>query len=385
MLLKVLIKLRPHLAFTCLGLVIILVTSCTGDSSPSDDNVTGTPTATPYPTGTITAGGEIAFITPDGQVALTDPTGASTRVISEFDDASEISWSHDGAMLAAEFGGGGAGVAVMSADGQELFRIADAIDPSWAPTDNRLVASREDDLVIVGSSGEEEHVIERATFPEWSPDGSSLAYLKVNADGAALPSLLDIATGEETGFGSEVDPADPVYPIAWHPAGDVIAYKDALYEPATGETRALPGVPVEWSPDGRLLLQTLETKADGSTTAQLFDFTQGGRPVIGIDVRPSTQDDPPWLEVRRWTAWSPDSVTFLYLDPQPFRVRARVFDTVEFTQDIFRDIEGVDPDISPAGTHAAFSQGQKLWVFALNGTALVNIVDGTKPAWRPQD
>jgi hypothetical protein len=53
------------------------------------------------------------------------------------------------------------------------------------------------------------------------------------------------------------------------------------------------------------------------------------------------------------------------------------------TQDRSRGIEGVNPDFSPDGAHVAFSQREKLWVYALDASALVHIVDGLRPQWRP--
>ena len=363
--------------------VVVLAMACRGGSDPLV--ITPSPTITPGAVGTITAVGKIAFINPSGELALTDPDGTAQQVLSDFDGVVAFEWSPAGSLIAAEVEEGGAkSIAVLNLDGGLVFEIAGGEAPVWSPTGDKLVAVRSDDALVVDVEGRELLSLPGAQRPEWSPDGSQLAYLEQADDGLAVPVIVTLDSGEKHQFPDEFEPAELIFPILWRPTGELIAYKDALYEPATESVEPLGGVPVFWSPDGRLLLQTVDTDPEtGSTTAQILDFSQDGRVTIGLEVRPSTSGEPPWLYIERWTNWSTDGRILVYMDPQPFAVQVRVYDTIAITQDRYRNIQGTEPEVSPSGEHIAFFDGGRVWIFALDATALVDIVDGTRPAWRP--
>jgi hypothetical protein len=356
------------------------LTACLGDDSAQPP---GSPT--PVPSGTITATGSIAYITPEKGLGLIEPDGVAQQVIYDSDEVVAFEWSPDGALIAVDArSGSGRKVVVLTANGDFRFDLAASSEPLWSPIGDRLIVMRADGAVVVDTNGQELATYPGAAMPVWARDGSEIAYLKVASDGMAVPMIVNPDSGVERGFGSDIEPSEPIYPIAWHPAGDVIAYKDALYEPATRTLRPLEGVPVGWSPDGRILLQTTDTDpATGATTAELLDFSRGGRVTIGLDVRATPLEEPPWLHVNRWIDWSDDGRLLVYLDPQPGRVQVRIYDTVAITQERYQNIQGTEPDVSPSATHVAFFDSGHLWVFALDGTALVNIVGGTYPAWRP--
>lgn len=366
-----------------LASVVALAVSCGGGSEPTV--ITPSPTITPGAVGTITAVGKIAYINPSGELALTDPDGTAQQVLSDFSGVVSFEWSPAGSLIAAEVEEGGTKrITVLDLDGGLAFEIAGAEAPVWSPTGEKLAVVRSADALVVDAEGREILSIPGARRPEWSPDGSQLAYLEVADDGLAVPVIVTVDSGEKQPFPDEFEPAEPIFPISWHPAGDLIAYKEALYEPATGGVEPLDGVPVFWSPDGRLLLQTADTDPEtGSTTAKIYDFSQGGRVTIGLEVRPSPDGEPPWLFIERWTDWTADGRVLVYMDPRPFAVQVRVYDTIAITQERYRNIQGSEPDVSPSGEHIAFFDGGKVWVFALDATALVDIVDGTRPAWQP--
>lgn len=362
------------------GVLLAMLTEDDGDGGTVF--VTPTPTRTPGSAGTITATGEIAYVTSDQRVGLTDPTGAASQVISDFDGVTAVYWSPDGLMLAADVTSGLERVVVLSPSGDQLFEVTGGAHPRWSPVDNRLITLRDREVVVLDASGAELRVIPDATGPAWSPDGGSIAYLRLDDQGLATPAIIDLATGEERQLAPDMEPAEPTYPVAWRPSGDSIAYRDSLYDIATGVSEPLAGVPVSWSPDGRLLLQTLGRTQTGTTDAQLFDYSQDGRPVIGFEVPESVEGEPPWVHVKRWIDWNADGSRLVFLDPNG--PAFRYYDTVAIGQDRFRGIEGVNPDLSPAGAHVAFSQREKLWVFAVDGSALVHILDGIRPQWRPR-
>lgn len=363
------------------GVAVALLTE--GDGGGGPVFITPTPTSTPGSVGTITAQGEIAYVTSDQKVGLTDPTGAASQVISDFDGVTSVYWSIDGSMLAADVTLGRERVVVITPAGDVLFEVDGAGQPQWSPVDNRLLVVRQADAVVLDDTGAELTVVPSAAGPVWSPDGGSIAYLRID-DGTSTLAMIDLDTGEESDLRAADADADPSYAIAWRPTGELIAYRDSLYDLATGGSEPLEGVPVSWSPDGRWLLQTLDQAEGEGTNARLFDFDQDGVARIGFYVRDSIQGDPPWVYIQRWLAWNADGTQLVYLDPRPFAPVLRLYNTVDDPSQRPDDrIEGVDPDFSPSDTHIAFSQREKLWVYAVDASALVNILDGIRPQWRP--
>ena len=341
------------------------------------------PTRTQGPTGTITALGQIAYVTPEGDLALANPDGSDPQVLREGGVVS-FAWSPDGALLAAqENTGGGSTVVVLRSDGEQVFQLEGAADPLWSLAGD-LAVDLGSGLLVVDTAGGELRTVADAVRPVWSPDGTALGFLRLDSEGLGVPLIVDIASGEEEPLAESIEPAEPVYPIAWNPAGNIIAYKDTLYEPDRDATRELPGVPVYWSPDGRWLLVTLEFDAESNATpANLLDFTQDGEALIGLEVRVAPDGTPPWLYIQRWTDWTADGRFLLYLDPQPFRNRLRIYDTLEIRQQINPDIAGQRPEYSPDGKHVAFDFEGSVWVATLDGSALVDVVEGTRPSWQP--
>jgi Tol biopolymer transport system component len=362
-------------------LVLAAFTACSGDNG----GPAGTTTLTPVPSGTITATGSIAYITPDMELALMNPDGAAQRVIYGDRTVARFSWSPDGSRIAAVVAtGGGPATAVMTPEGEVLFEVVGANDPIWSPLGNQLLTLTEQGLLVVDTSGQEVLTAPTGKRPLWAPDGSQIAYLQTDGEGRGVPVLVDVDSGAEEPLSDSIQPSETDYPALWHPAGDVIAYKDSLYEPGEDISTPTDGVSSQFSPDGRILIQTLGTDATtGATVARMYDFSQGGKAIIGFDVRQSPEGESPWFYLNRWTDWSSDGRIFLYLDPEVLRPQARIYDTVAVTQERFPNIKGTAPEISPSGTHAAFFDEGKVWVLALDGTALVNVADGTQPSWKP--
>ncbi|KKK90377.1 hypothetical protein LCGC14_2723620 [marine sediment metagenome] len=234
--------------------------------------------------------------------------------------------------------------------------------------------------------------VENAINTAWSPDGIEIAALRIPQREGSSPSdttqgfpvLVGLETGDERPLSADIKEHDLVYQIAWHPAGEVIAYRDGLYDRVTGDRVDLPGVPVFWSPDGELLFMTFEFKPGfNATTAQLWDLKEG-KPLIGLDIRNTGTDEPPWQYIRRWTAWTPSGRFLMYLDPNPGRYFFRLYDAVEISQKRYGNIKGEAPSPAPDGAHVVFMDEGNVWVFALDGSALEDIADGTLPAWQPQ-
>jgi hypothetical protein len=224
-------------------------------------------------------------------------------------------------------------------------------------------------------------------MPDWSADGEALAFIRTSGNGNGVPMTANIATGEERPLDAALAPEQAIYPVLWQPGGTALAYRNGLYDPATGAKTELTGITAAFSPDGRLLMviQGADPTVIGRP-AQLLDLSQEGLPpIIGVEVRPAPDGTPPWLFVRKWMDWGLDGRIFFYMDQDQSRPRVRVFDTVGLTQDPYSNIAGEHPELSPDSTHAAFQFESKVWVFPLNATALAPIAEGSLPAWQPRN
>jgi len=315
-----------------------------------------------------------------------DAQGGSQQRLTSSGSVTAFAWAPDGSVAAVVEGSGTAAtVTGVRPDGSETFSIARSSDPLWSTQGDALAVIQGTTLAVHDPAGNQLRAFENAALPAWSPDGSSIAFLKVSDDGLAVPVIGSLEDGIETPLAADIQPAEPVFSIAWRPDGGVIAYRNHLYELSTGATTELSGTAVYWSPDGRMLLVAGEfVPANDATPGLLLDASQGFKPAIGINIHPSAQDIPPQLFVQKWTDWTPDGRYFLYLDPDPGLETARVFDTLPpYGQDWDRNIAGERPDISPDGTHAAFMYRGKVWVMPLDKSALVAVAEGGFPAWQP--
>jgi dipeptidyl aminopeptidase/acylaminoacyl peptidase len=370
-------------AATVMAVIVLVVASggCGGDETPPGDS--STPTRGPV--GTITAAGRLAFIAADGNLTLINPDGSGADPVTESGGVQDYAWSPDGSLIAVARleGGGQPAVDVIRPAGEAVFEVVGGSAPLWSPQGDRLLVERSGGLEVVDAAGQPLRSIANAVLPDWSPEGSAVAFIRVS-QGKGVPMIVFVESGEESALDAGIAPENPVYPVIWHPAGAVLAYRNDLYEPTTGARTDLPGVAAYFSPDGRLLLVVLD--ADPTVTgrpANLLDLTQGVKTIIGLEVRPAAEEVPPWLYIRRWTDWGRDGGLLLYMDPDEFRPKMRIYDTVGIMQDSYSNIRGEYPDLSPDSTHLAFQYEGRIEIFPLNGTALVPIAEGSLPRWEP--
>lgn len=344
------------------------------------------PTLAPTPTLAPGIQGTLGYITPDGNFALIDAYGGSHRPLTTNGGVTAFAWAPNGSLVAVVEGSAAAATVIgLHPDGTEALSIAGSSDPLWSPGSDALAVSQGANLAVYDVVGNQVRTFENAALGAWSPDGTSLAFLKLAGDGLAVPVIASLGDGSETPLSADIQPAEPVFPIAWHPSGGQVAYRDRLYVLSSENTADLPGTAVQWSPDGRMLLVAGRFDATANATSGLLlDVTRDMEQTIGIYIRPSAYEIPPQLFIQKWTDWTPDGRYFLYLDPEPGRETARVFQTLyPPTQDRDRNIAGEFPDISPDGTYSVFTYQEKVWVMPLDKSVLVTIADGRLPAWQP--
>jgi dipeptidyl aminopeptidase/acylaminoacyl peptidase len=310
--------------------------------------------------------------------------GSGQQVITNTGDVRLFEWSPDGSMAALIAGTVEVPrLRVVRADGSQVFEREGVGSAVWSPSGDRLLVEERGRVVVLDAAGGEVRSVEGAARPVWAPDGNRIAVLK-ETGGRWRPLIIDLASGAETELAPGLEPSQEQYPIAWHPAGQVIGYRNVLYDLGNGVTVEIPGVAVGWNPDGRMLMVSGSPAPGEGTNGLLLDATQNFKQVIGFYIRQSEQGVPPWWFISEWTAWTPDGRFLLYLDPELNRNRLRIYDTVAITQRRYPDIAGRYPDVAPDGRTASFIFEGKVWVFPLDASTLVAPVEGAWARWRPE-
>jgi Tol biopolymer transport system component len=150
---------------------------------------------------------------PDGSLGLhvMDAEGtAAVDVSSSFADADSPTWSPDGTKLAFTGFAGAIGyeIYVVNADGTGLRRLTDERDngvdgafmPAWSPDGARIVYSvtrydadsqmETQGISVMDADGSDPIMITSSTdideAPVWSPDGSSIAFLRKTSSGSGV-------------------------------------------------------------------------------------------------------------------------------------------------------------------------------------------------------
>lgn len=394
-------KVEPRSPHTVLGLALAAVlvaavaAACDGGGEEASPVSTATQDASPVATATQQASpspiseiGKIAYIDVDGNLALINPDGSEATVLTEGGGVAAFRWSPDGSLIAVEGGeGAGAAVRVLGVEGDLAFELPGASDPVWSPNGDRLVVTEGSGLGVYDLGGARVAEIADATGAAWSSDGATLAFMRPEGDAdKGVPMLLDLAAGQESPLSGDIQAADLTFPIAWRPGGEMVAWGNAVYDLAAGEKVELPGLANSWSPDGRILVVTLEFQpTSDSTPAHLLYASEDFVPRIGLDVRVDPEGTPAWLYIKRWLAWSPDGRYLLYLDPRPSRTAARVYDTAEIAQDISFGVTGERPSVSSNGRHIVFMDGGNVWLGTLfDADQAPVLVQGSNPAWQPR-
>ena len=241
---------------------------------------------------------EIFKIEPDGTglVQLTSNSAWDT----------DPSWSPDGTKLAFSSNrDGDDDVYVMNADGSGIANVTSSgtgndLQPDWSRDGSQIAFVRSGEIHVVGSSGGVPVKLTRGRAPAWSPTASRIAFARNGGDiyvmGADGSNLRPVTSGLDADFPE------------WSPDGRSIAFE--AVDPDVDETRiyvmgadgsglrALPGSSEDhspsWSPDGTRLVFTniildaniVTASVDGSGRTVLvddpaYDFLPAWSPCLG--------------------------------------------------------------------------------------------------------
>jgi Tol biopolymer transport system component len=271
------------------------------------------------------------------EIWLMDETGkartqltASRPIDSQADGNTSPAWSPDGTRIAYT-GTGDSNIAdpgfeeiyVMDGDGRHVEQLTKNdvpdLSPAWSADGKHIVFSRASKLTAVTPSaalyvmdtdGSNQHELYREQAkasaggvllftPEWSPDGSQIAFTRVSYAGDAAKTAVYVVNSDGTGAREIAsDGAEP----AWSPDGERIAFSSArdkngqtcfadcspsgeIYvAEADGAARRLTNEKAEdsspsWSPDGTQIafVSDLSNRSDHENEIYVVD-ADGGNP-----------------------------------------------------------------------------------------------------------
>ena len=255
-------------------------------------------------------GQAVAFVSDrdgDPEIFRVEPDGSGlVQLTSNSAWDTDPSWSADGARLAFSSNrDGDDDIYVMGADGSSVINLTSAdtgndLQPDWSRDSSKIAFVRSGDIYVVPAAGGAAVKLGRGRSPAWSPVASRIVFARSDGD-------IYVMGGDGSDVRALTAGLDADFP-EWSPDGRSIAFE--AIDPNADETRiyvmrsdgsgltALPGSSEDhspsWSPDGTKLVFTNITldanlviaALDGSSRFTLvddpaYDFLPAWSPCLG--------------------------------------------------------------------------------------------------------
>jgi TolB protein len=333
------------------------------------------------------------------------------------------SWSPDGSRLAfAADTPVGYGIWVVRADGSGLILAAGGgIEPAWSPRSNQIAfvssAGQAVHIALVEADGTGLRILttgdEVDRLPAWSPDGRSIAFVRIDSGLASAELYRVRLDGTELTRLAPFDTELGTRPPSWDPNGRRITFSHGgrvlVVSPGAPAPRRLAkGTLPAFSPDGRKIAFVRDSalvvmNSDGTGARTLRNakgdfFTSGprwsrdGRTLVFATVRERADHDLYSIEaegrgLRRLTnnaiderlpAWSPARRRLAFVR------RGHIF-VMNASGGNQRSVtRGSYPSWSPTGAEIAFSRDGSVYVVRATGGAGRRLAQGSRPAWSPR-
>jgi Tol biopolymer transport system component len=270
--------------------------------------------------------------------------------------------------------------------------LSDQLATVWN-THSPLVYTRDGAVFIAGPFGDDEKALTPdidARWPAWSPDRTQIAFLVPTEKSSRFDGTLMVMNADGSEMRTLVDRVLPFGSPQWSPDGTLLAYPSVrafneeqfigrislqIIDVASGEETDLTGTRLNhasgasWSPDGRRLAfvsYTMERRRGGGV-----DLIDGDAYIVDIETRELSNVTQGRVKDESWIRWSPSGDKLLLLtnpgdwsDPQMMELYIIDSTGAGLEEELATDWQISLPSWSPDGSRFAYVVGGnmiRLW------------------------